>query len=604
MRDGFIKVSAVTPEVRPADVDFNVSKIIEAMEAEKEKHSKICVFPELSITGCTCGDLFSQKALLRAAEKGLVQIADASKGSDMLTFVGLPWTENGMLYNAVAAVQNGEILEIITDDNCDVLFQCEEIEDLSIAVELGDDFLSPYSMDRDHAAAGATVIVHPSAKEMTVGGDAYTDSMIMSRSALLSCAYIHANAGCGESSTDLVFAGHNVIAESGHIVAASPAFSNAAVTTEIDVERLALDRMNSEHYTASEDAYQIVDFSLDEEQTEITRKIDGMVFIPKGDEAGENLDTILNIQAQGLKTRMQRIGCKNVCLGISGGLDSTCALIVCVKAFDDLNISRNNIHAVTMPCFGTSDRTYRNACSMIKIFGCRFDEIRIGDAVMQHFKDIGHDPENRNVAYENAQARERTQILMDIANDENGLVVGTGDLSELALGWATYNGDHMSNYAVNSSVPKTLMRHLVARYAETCGNQALHDILTDVIDTPVSPELLPPKDGVISQKTEDLVGPYELHDFFLYYVLRFGFMPSKIFRLACIAWEGTYDQETILKWLKNFYRRFITQQFKRSCMPDGPKVGTVGLSPRGGFAMPSDASYKVWMDEIDTIQLR
>jgi len=433
------------------------------------------------------------------------------------------------------------------------------------------------------------------------------------------CGYIYANAGEGESSQDLVFGGQNIIAEDGTCLVQSERFKNACICADMDLGRIISERRRMTTFRDEENrsaSYETVYFELNIEDSikkdskkpgqkvnELLRYIDPAPFVPHDPGQRERrCEEILSIQAMGLKKRLAHTNCKHAVIGLSGGLDSTLALLVTVRAFDMLQIPRENIHCITMPCFGTTDRTYTNACTMAKKTGASLTEINIRDAVTGHFKDIGHDIEKHDVTYENGQARERTQILMDIANEVGGMVIGTGDMSELALGWATYNGDHMSMYGVNASVPKTLVRHLVRYYADTCGEKELSDVLLDVLDTPVSPELLPPEDGKISQKTEDLVGPYELHDFYLYYVLRFGYSPAKIFRLALQAFEGSYDRETILKWLKTFYRRFFAQQFKRSCLPDGPKVGSVAVSPRGDLRMPSDACSRLWLKELEMIE--
>ncbi len=587
MKDGFIKVSAVTTSVKPADVDYNVAQIIDAMKKEIKKGTKLVVFPELCITGATCGDLYMQKTLLDAAQSGLVRVADASKGHDTLFFVGLPWQESGCVYDAVAAVQDGEILAVLSDELNDCVLRCTSVEDLVIGVDFG-----------QGALPEATVVIQMVAEPETLGADDMTDEMLISDSSRDMTAIIRANAGEGESTTDEVYGGYNVIAETGEILESSEAFTTGAITTEIDVQAIALQRMQSGLEFVG-DGNEVIDFELKVKDTKLTRFIDPTPFIPEMD---EDLDKILKIQAYGLRGRMKAIGCEKLVLGISGGLDSTCAMIVCALACDSLGLSRKSIHAITMPCFGTSDRTYNNACKLTKLMGCRLTEINIGESVKLHLKDINHKISDHNVAYENAQARERTQVLMDIANDEDALVVGTGDLSELALGWCTYNGDHMSSYAVNASVPKTLMRFLVGYYAQTCGNVELCDVLMDVVDTPVSPELLPTVKGKISQKTEDKIGPYELHDFFIFNMIVNGFGPAKIYRLAKYAWGQTYDDKTIYKWLDTFVRRFFSSQFKRSCMPDGPATGPVSFSPRSSWRMPSDASRNIWIKELESVK--
>lgn len=588
MKDGFVKVSAITTPVKVADVQFNVEQIIKAMKEEFKKGTKIAVFPQLCITGATCGDLFTQKVLLDAAQAGLAQIADASKGHDTVFFVGLPWQEAGCVYDAAAAVQNGEVLAVVSEELNDCVFRCMSMEDLTIGVDFG-----------DGALPEASVVIQMVAEPETVGADDFTDMMLITDSARDMTAIIRANAGEGESTTDAVYGGYNVIAQSGEILEYSDPYTTGAVTTEIDVDALAMDRVNT-GYEFADEGYDVIDFDLEIKDTELTRFVDPAPFIPEDD---EDLENILMIQAQGLKQRMKSINCNNLVIGLSGGLDSTCALIVCAIACDMLGLKHDSIHALTLPCFGTSDRTYNNACELAKKMGCRFSEIRINKSVELHLKDIKHDIDNKNTAYENAQARERTQVLMDIANDENALVVGTGDLSELSLGWCTYNGDHMSNYAVNASIPKTLMRYLVQYYAETCGDAQLCDVLMDVVDTPVSPELLPTgKDGNIAQKTEDKIGSYDLHDFFIYYMIGCGFKTSKVYRMCRYAWGAEYDDETIYNTLDTFIRRFFSSQFKRSCMPDGPKTGAVDLSPRGEWCMPSDASRSLWLADLETVK--
>ena len=492
------------------------------------------------------------------------------------------------------------------------IFTCENMPKLQIAAEICEDLWVPNPPSVAHAYHGANLIVNLSASDEVVGKDTYRKSLVSAQSARLLCGYIYATAGEGESTQDVVYGGQNLIAENGTILAESRRFVNGVIYADLDIHRLDNERRRMTTCQFAPDlasdgqdiSYNEAVFEIDSEETELTRKFDSRPFVPGVKEERERrCDEILNIQAMGLKKRLAHIHCQNAVIGLSGGLDSTLALLVTVRAFDMLGMDRSKITAVTMPCFGTTDRTYNNACSLSKILGATLKEVNIREAVNLHFRDIGHDPEVHDVTYENGQARERTQILMDIANQSGGIVIGTGDLSELALGWATYNGDHMSMYAVNASVPKTLVRHLVKYYADTCGDTKLAEILLDILDTPVSPELLPPKDGVISQKTEDLVGPYELHDFFLYYMLRWTFPPKKIFRLAQNAFAGEYDDETILKWLKTFYRRFFMQQFKRSCLPDGPKVGSVAVSPRGDLRMPSDACATLWMKELDQIEI-
>lgn len=636
MRDGFIKVAASTPEIRVADVDHNKKLICEGVDQAWKEGVQLLAYPELCLTGYTCGDLFWQEELLEKARQGLNEIVMHSLGKKMLIFVGLPWEMNGKLYNVAAAVSDGELLglvpkrylpaysefyeernftpgkEEITRVMVDgkeipfgsrILFSCPEVRGLSVAAELCEDLWTPEPPSIGHAMAGATVIVNLSASDETTGKSIYRRNLISGQSARLLCGYIYASAGEGESTTDLVFGGHNVISENGVILAESRLFENSTIVTELDIQRLRADRRKQTTFSVKgKETYEEVLFHLEEKETELTRFVDPAPFVPSDEHQMEQrCEEIFHIQAMGLKKRLKHTGCRNVTVGISGGLDSTLALLVTAKAFDLLGIDRSSITAVTMPCFGTTDRTYQNACELTRRLGASLKEVDIKKAVRQHFEDIGHSEEDHDVTYENCQARERTQVLMDIANQSGGMVIGTGDMSELALGWATYNGDHMSMYGVNASVPKTLVRHLVRYYADTCEDERLKAVLLDILDTPVSPELLPPKDGKIAQKTEDLVGPYELHDFFLYYILRFGFRPAKIYRLALTAFAGVYEKEVILKWLKTFYRRFFSQQFKRSCLPDGPKVGTVAVSPRGDLRMPSDASAAIWLAELEEL---
>ncbi len=629
MKHGFIKVAAVTPKIKVADTKYNGQLIRTLMKDANAKGAKVVVFPELAITGASCGDLFYQDKLLKSAKEELMQIVSASGFYDALYFVGLPYEINGKLYNVTAVISKGEVLGIVpksylennrqftsgalldTDEvlsdgqivpvSTDLIFYCPEMPGLKIAVEIGEDLWAPLSPSIGHAMGGATIIVHPSASIEVSGSDAYRRALVSGQSARLICGYISANAGEGESTQDVVYSGHNIIAENGNILAESDRLENGVIYSEIDVERLEGDRRKNPLFE-TEDSHVCVPFHIREEKTGLSRFIDPAPFVPSDESIRhKHCEDIFKIQAMGLKKRMEHTGAATAVIGISGGLDSTLALLVIAQAFDLLKKSRKDIIAVTMPGFGTTDRTYDNAVNMIKQLGATFMEVDIKKSVRQHFEDIGHEESNHDVTYENAQARERTQILMDISNQKNGMVIGTGDMSELALGWATYNGDHMSMYCVNGSVPKTLVRHLVRYYADTCGDDALAAVLRDVLDTPVSPELLPPENGKIAQKTEDLVGPYELHDFVMYYVLRYGFSPEKIFALAKTAFAGTYNSAVILKWLKTFYRRFFSQQFKRSCLPDGPKVGTLSVSPRGDLLMPSDACVRIWMDELDLL---
>ncbi len=644
MKHGFIKVATGTPKVRVADCSYNTQQIISLIQEAERQKVFVLVFPELCITGYTCGDLFLQETLLIEAKKSLKEIAQATKRMALLTIVGLPFFKENRLYNIAAAVQNGTILGFVpklnipnysefyearyfssgnkTVESVDffgeqipfgsqLLFSCKEVQNLVTAIEVCEDLWVSQPPSGAHTMAGAYIIANPSASDETTGKNNYRLELVGGQSARLICAYLYADAGEGESTTDLVFSGHNMIAENGILLKQSERFSTGLIISEIDLGRLSSERRRISTFPEDKTGYVTVSYSIPSIQDDIkkqlpetvlTRFIDSSPFVPTDKKERENrCQEILMLQAIGLKKRLMHTNCKTVVVGISGGLDSTLALIIAKKTFDMLSLDPKGIIAVTMPCFGTTDRTYQNAVELIKQMQVTFREIRIEEAVSRHLKDIGHDLLNHDVTYENAQARERTQVLMDLANEYNGMVIGTGDMSELALGWATYNGDHMSMYGVNASVPKTLVRYLVSYFAEQTNNNALRHILQDVLDTPVSPELLPPSDGKISQKTEDLVGPYELHDFYLYYMMRFGFPPSKIYRLAVLAFTGHFESEVILKWLKVFYRRFFSQQFKRSCLPDGPKVGSISLSPRGDLRMPSDACVTMWIKELEAL---
>ncbi len=636
MRDGFLKVAVGTPKTAVADCRKNADEILRLIGEMEQRKAKLMVFPELCITGYTCGDLFWQKALLEAAREEMLRIAAKTKQTDALIFVGLPFAYGGKLYNIAAALNHGAVLglipkthlpnygefyearqfapapeetgEVILDGKkvpfgTRLLFTCPEMEELTVAAEICEDLWVPEPPSIHHALAGATVLVNLSASDEVTGKDRYRRNLVAGQSARLVCAYLYATAGEGESTTDLVFGGQNLIGENGQILAEGKRFGNKTLYADLDLSYLTGERRRMTTFPAAENGdYRKIAFSLKKEETALERYFSPHPFLPDDrHEVEERCDEILNIQAMGLKKRLEHVHGTHAVLGISGGLDSTLALLVTARAFDLLGLPRDQITAVTMPGFGTTDRTYQNACEMTRQLGATLKEVDIREAVTIHFRDIGHDSEVHDVTYENAQARERTQVLMDIANKNGGLVIGTGDLSELALGWATYNGDHMSMYGVNGSVPKTLVRHLVNYWADTCGEEKLSAILRDVLDTPVSPELLPPRDGDIAQKTEDLVGPYELHDFFLYYMMRAGYDPAKIYRIANLAFAGVYEEETILKWLKKFYWRFFSQQFKRSCLPDGPKVGSVALSPRGDWRMPSDACVRVWMDQLERL---
>lgn len=637
MKDGFITVATATPQVAVADCEANAQAILACINEMAAAHAKVMVLPELCITGYTCSDLFWQTKLLDEAEAALSVIAEGSRQVDALIAVGMPLRVAGKLLNVAAILCRGKLLGFVPKVNLpaynefyetrhfmsgsadmgtvqfggeeipvgtNLLFSCENVVDLCVAAEICEDLWVPNPPSVQHALAGASVICNLSASDEMVGKGSYRRDLVAGQSARLVCAYLYATAGEGESTTDLVFGGQNLIAENGTVLAESATFENEINVATIDVQRLASERRRMSTFPAAESKeYREISFALAEEETKLTRFFDADPFVPSNaDQLSDRCEEILNIQALGLKKRLAHTHAKSAVVGISGGLDSTLALLVTARAFDMLGLPRKGIVAVTMPGFGTTDRTYNNAVAMIKSLGATFKEVPIAKAVMQHFADIDHDASIHDVTYENSQARERTQILMDIANQANGFVIGTGDLSELALGWATYNGDHMSMYAVNASVPKTLVRHLVRHYADTSADEVLAGVLYDVLDTPVSPELLPPEDGAISQKTEDLVGPYELHDFFLYQMLRMCFPPAKIYRVAKEAFAGRYSNETILKWLRTFYWRFFSQQFKRSCLPDGPKVGSVAVSPRGDLRMPSDACVSAWIKEVETLQ--
>ena len=642
MQDGFVKVAAVTPQVRVADVAFNVDACVAAAtQAVTEDAASLVVLPELAVTGYTCEDLFWQEALLDAAERGVADFAERTAQLDALLVLGAPVRANGKLYNCGVAVCAGTVLGIVPkvevpmynefyegrhfaagprEVTCvdfagrldvpfgaDQLFSCEELPDLVVAAEVCEDLWVPRPPSADHALAGATVVCNLSASDELVGKSSYRRDLVRGQSARLLCGYVYASAGTGESTQDLVFSGHDLVCENGRTLAEAHPFGDGRALSEVDVRQLAAERRRTSTFDAPASAaragHHVTRFSLDVHQTRLTRPVDPHPFVPaSGAERDERCEEVLAIQAHGLARRLAHTHARTAVVGVSGGLDSTLALLVMARAFDLLDLDRSGIVAVTMPGFGTTDRTHDNATRLTDALGADLREVNIGDAVRQHFSDIGHDESVHDVTYENSQARERTQILMDVANAEGGLVVGTGDLSELALGWATYNGDHMSMYGVNGGVPKTLVRHLVRYVADTCGDEETSEVLYDVLDTPVSPELLPAEcDGTISQRTEDLVGPYELHDFFLYEVLRHGSSPRKTYRLACHALGEKYDEATIMRWLQVFYRRFFAQQFKRSCLPDGPKVGSVAVSPRGDLRMPSDAVAATWMRELEEL---
>ena len=655
MTYGFIKTACVSPELKVADCEFNAAQIISSANEAAKKGAQIIVFPELSITSYTCGDLFFQNALQQNALEQLEKIASKTKTTKAMIYVGLPFARTEGIYNCAAALFGGKILALIpktflpnysefyerrqftpfsskqktqfvrigNQENIpfgtDILIQDKSEKSLCVACELCEDLWVPLPPSTRHVLAGATIIANLSAGNEIIGKVEYRRNLVKLHSARSICAYLYANAGKDESTQDMVFSGHSMISENGTLLTESDLFSNQTVYAQVDVERLANERRHTTSFSASVDNFDLqADYTTIEidlvnaaaakkssaKIEKLERYVDPHPFVPSDKEKRtQRCLEVITLQAQGLAKRLRHINCQSAVIGLSGGLDSTLALLITCRAFDLTGISRKKITAITMPCFGTTNRTYTNACSLAKECGVSLKEIRIEAAVRQHMKDIGQDENTHDVTYENCQARERTQVLMDYANKTNGIVIGTGDLSELALGWCTYNGDHMSMYGVNSSIPKTLVRYLVEWFAtdsEDAKNEKFSKVLKDILDTPVSPELLPPKDGKISQVTEDLVGPYELHDFFLYYVLRFGFAPSKIFFLAQQA-GFSYSKAEILKWLKTFYRRFFSQQFKRSCMPDGAKVGTVNLSPRGDWRMPSDAQASLWLKDLEKL---
>ena len=631
MNYGFIKACAVSPALRVADCPYNAQETIEAMQQAAEDGCQLTVFPELGLTGYTCGDLFLQQPLLDAAEAALREILKASEALQLVALVGLPVTVDAKLYNCAAVICQGALLGLVPKSHIPnygefyekrhycaapagvkeisfagqktlfgtkLLFRCETMQAFTLAVEICEDLWAPLPPSTAHALAGATVLANLSASDETVGKAEYRRALVSQQSARLLCAYLYADAGHGESTTDMVFSGHNLIAENGALLAESRPFSQALACTELDLGRLLAERRRNTSFEPVTDGYETVSFHLPLREIPLTRYISPTPFVPAdGGARAERCELILQMQAEGLAKRMEHTHAKCGVLGISGGLDSCLALLVAVRACKVLGRDAKDIVALTMPCFGTTKRTRSNAEILCQELGVQFTEISIANTVRSHFADIGQSETNFDVTFENGQARVRTLELMDLANRTGGLVVGTGDLSELALGWATYNGDHMSMYAVNCSVPKTLVRYIV-QYEAGSSAPALREVLLDILDTPVSPELLPAdENGQIAQKTEDLVGPYELHDFFLYHLLRFGSRPRKLFRMAKYAYGGRYPDDVIRHWLKTFCRRFFQQQFKRSCIPDGPKVGSVTLSPRGDWRMPSDASGSLWLAE-------
>ena len=632
MKDGFIKTAAASFDVTVADCVTNAEKITEIIKNEAKNGVQLLVLPELCITGYTCSDLFLQSELLNGAEEALKNICENTKSADIIAVAGLPISKNSRLYNCAAVLYKGEILGVVPKANIpnynefyekrhfcpapknnstltlfdkeipfgtNLIFACADMKNFTFAVEICEDLWVAAPPSVNHAKNGANIIVNLSASNEVIGKCEYRRSLVSGQSARLVCGYVYCSAGDGESTTDTVFASHHIIAENGVVLKENTLFENGLIQTEIDVDRIDGERRKIGSYqTEVSPDYKTISFDMQKSVTELTREIPQTPFVP-GDvlKIDERCSLILTMQAMGLKKRIVHTRAKGVVIGISGGLDSTLALLAAVRAFDILKRSRTEITAISMPCFGTTSRTKSNAEKLCTAMGVTFKTVDIKKAVNQHFEDIGHDPNNFDVVYENSQAREREQVLMDYANKTGALVVGTGDLSELALGWATYNGDHMSMYGVNAGVPKTLVRYLVRHAKKLFDGENIGEILDDILATPVSPELLPPKEGEIAQKTEELVGPYELHDFYLYYAVRFAFPPKKVLRLAKYAFS--YDDEILVHWLKTFYRRFFAQQFKRSCLPDGPKIGSVSLSPRGDWRMPSDAAAKLWLDELE-----
>ena len=646
MKHGFLKVATATPHVTVADCSANVKEMISIAQAAYADGVRLLVFPELCITGYTCGDLFLTDTMLKSAEAALGEFLEKSNTGDMISILGLPLFVNGKIYNCAAICQKNDILGVVPKTNlsnygeysesrcfstadgsgkmislcgCEpvfcsnMIFYCNEMPEFKLGVEICEDLWSAFPPSAKLCSYGATVIANLAASSEWVGKEASRKTLVKARSETSLCGYIFANAFDGESTTDTVFSGHSIIAENGNIIAERKPFdfeSPKYTITELDLGRIVHERRRKNTFNCENPDNRCceIGFSMELTHTTLTRKVERFPFIPsdKG-ELYDRCETILSIQAQGLKQRIIKAYAKNCVIGISGGLDSCLALLVAARAIDMLSRPRTDILGVTMPCFGTTKRTKSNAEILCNELGVDFKCVDISRSVSTHFEDIGHSEEIKNVVYENAQARERTQVIMDIANMTGGIVVGTGDLSELALGWATYNGDHMSMYGVNGGVPKTLIRHVVAHCADVAeaeGKNKLAKVLRDILDTPVSPELLPADDkGEIAQKTEDIVGPYEIHDFYLFYMLRYGMAPDKLYKLAKAAFDGVYNNETLLKWLRNFVRRFFAQQFKRSCLPDGPKVGSVSVSPRGDLKMPSDASAAEWLKIVDTLEI-
>ena len=636
MKDGFISVACGTPKLRLADCHYNAEQTFTMMRQAEKAGAKVLVLPELGLTGYSCGDLFYQETLLRGAQEALSTVLEATRNLEVVTAVGLPVKVNNKLYNCAAVIQKGQILGLIPkthlpnygefyekrqfaaapEENQSVtllgksvpfgnhlVFRCADMPDLVLGFEICEDMWAPCSPAVDLAAAGAIVVGNLSASNDLVGKDSYRRQLVTMQSAKLLCGYVYSSCGEGESTSDVVFGAHQMIAENGTMLA-ERRFDGGLLVSEVDIQRLAYERRRTQMFDRAPAVWE-VPFTLTVSPTKLTRYVAPMPFVPEDkSDRDERCREILLLASLGLKQRLEHTGAKTAVVGLSGGLDSTLAVLITGLAMKMLDRPMTDIIAVTMPCFGTTDRTKNNAVILAEKLGTTLKTVDISASVRSHFKDIGHDMEDHSVTFENGQARERTQVLMDIANKNGGLVIGTGDLSELALGWCTYNGDHMSMYAVNCTIPKTLVRHLVGYLARDNAekDRELKDVLEDILDTPISPELLPAVQGQISQKTEDLVGPYELHDFFLYYMLRWGFSPTKIYRLAVYALGKQYSREVILKWLKTFYRRFFSQQFKRNCVPDGPKIGSVAMSPRGDWRMPSDAKVNLWQAELETLE--
>ena len=636
MKYGYLKVAAASPDIRVADCDFNATGIIAQMKTAYTGGVRLIVFPELSVCGYTCGDLFFQQTLIEGCEKALGRIIRETAEFDIASCIGVPVRHNDALYNCAAVICSGKLLGLVPksfppnysefyelrhfapapklNDTCSYagfmvpfgtkqLFHIPQMPNFSLAVELCEDLWVPLPPSVGHVLAGATVIANLSASNEIIGKAEYRRSLVSGQSGRLICGYIYASAGFGESTSDVVFAAHNVIAENGVILAEAEPFGTGLAVSEIDVSLLAQERCHLTSFRhPTVDGYITTPLDIDMIETMLTRRYSRHPFVPENNaDKAQRCELILSMQANGLAKRLSHIKAKTAVVGISGGLDSCLALLVAVRAMELLCRPAADVLAVTMPCFGTTSRTRSNAEKLVNCLGASFSCIDIRETTLSHFRDIGQSPENSDVVFENGQARGRTYVLMDLANKTGGIVVGTGDLSELALGWATYNGDHMSMYGVNASVPKTLVRHIISYYADTAENPELDAVLRDILATPVSPELLPADEDNMTQLTEDIIGPYELHDFILYYAIRRSFTPSKIFKLLVASFDGDYDRETLKKWLANFYNRFFSQQFKRSCLPDGPKVGSVALSPRGDWRMPSDAVVALWHEEIEKL---